>query len=320
MKSGGQGKRYDTLALKIQRLGKKTTGSLPLHSCQRNFELYSPRHFFYYQCYWNERRGKLMRIILAVAVFTALFSCGPAQAANDEDWSFLLHPAVPYDDLTFQQKNRYDDENYANRDEEWEHFCARSLQTFIDFYVEKYPGFAAFADNPKWRQRWIDAFSIDPYLTELSCLKIQPAMHAWEAFIDSQNESTAEKPYYCGKFSDRKVPPDLAKGIDTLIWLAFEKENSSAVWNLMSTSSNNRRNPVYLNADVAYYLVQRLEWRRATEEFDITAEGVAMEYENRHYSLSPARRREVVKAAHRGDARAILDTTAECHYGPGVRN
>jgi hypothetical protein len=261
-----------------------------------------------------------MRVILAVALLAALYSCGPAQAAYEEDWSFLLHPAVPYDDLTRQQIERQINDDYENRYEEWEHYCSRNLQTFIDFYVEKYPGFAAFADSPKWRQRWIDAFSTDPYLTELSCLKIQPAMHAWEDFIDSQKGPTAEKPYYCGKYSDRKVPPELAKGIKTLVWLAFEKDNASAVWNLISTSSNNRRNPVYLNADVAYYLVQRLEWLRSKGEIIPAAEGVAMEYENRRYMLPAERRREVVEAAHSGDAKSILDTTTECRYGPGVRN
>ncbi len=253
-----------------------------------------------------------MRIILAAAVVTALFSCGPAQAANEDDWSFLLHPAVPYDDLSGEQIDRQLNDDYENRDETWEDYCSRTLQTFIDFYVEKYPGFAAFAKNPKWRQRWIDAFSIDPYLTQLSCLKIQPAMHAWEGFIDSQEGSTAEKPYYCGKYSDRKVPPELANGIRTLVWLAFEKEDASAVWNLMSTSSNNRRNPVYLNADVAFYLVQRSAWLETTGENLAPSQPVAMEYENRNYTLPPERRREVVEAAHRGDAKAILSTTPDC--------
>jgi hypothetical protein len=252
-----------------------------------------------------------MRIILAVAVLAALISCGPAQAANEEDWSFLLHPAVPLFEFTNQQSDRFFAGILTEDPENSPHRCDRDLDRLIDIYIETYPGFAYFARQPEWRQRWIDAFAVRVYRDQLDCAVIDPALKTWLDYSKQLTPGEGGKPYFCGRFTDREVPEKFSDAIHSLVSLAFEKNSHHAAWILMAYIFRNR-NPVDLNADAAFYLVQRYAWMKAKGADVPEAEDFAAMFDSYGYSLPPERRREVVEAAHSGDAKAILDTTPDC--------
>lgn len=252
-----------------------------------------------------------MRNRLAALALAALLSCGRAQAANDEDWSFLLHPAVPLQDWSPKQQDRYYDPILAEDPENSPDRCKRGLGTIIDIYTETYPGFAYFARQPEWRQRWIDAFAVPVYRDQLDCAVIDPALKTWLDYSKQLKPGEGGRPYFCGRFTSRQVPEKVSDAINSLVSLAFEKDSHHAAWVLMAYIFRNR-NPVDLNADAAFYLVQRYAWVHAKGTNIVEAEALAGMYNSYGYTLAAERRREVVEAAHRGDAKAILDTTAEC--------
>lgn len=246
--------------------------------------------------------------IVCLLIYTL---AGLVLKARADDWSFKLHPAIPLLDHSHEQLRVLFDRwnNRPNYD------CSRMVDSVIDLYIETYPDFAFYATMPVWRQRWIDAFTVSTYRMELYCAQFYEPRDVIATYARSIQADEGRIPFFCGRYTDRQLPEPVAEAVRTMVRLAFEDSVRWAAFFLMMPYTV-FHNPVWLNADAAYYLVQRISYLDLTEDEPIDGgilwESFEQNWGGPQYSLTPERRVEITKAAQRDDAAAILATTPPC--------
>ncbi|MEX0345155.1 MAG: hypothetical protein AB3N20_09560 [Rhizobiaceae bacterium] len=228
------------------------------------------------------------------------------------EWSFEHYPPVPEGGLTREQiRKRYSvrgDHDLNLRDLN----CTKRLDNLIELYVEIYPRFEQHAKDEAWRRAWVEAFTLTPhYISSLDCLVLNDVMGVLIPENLSVNRDKYSAPYFCGQYSDHPVSEPVGNAVRKLVEMAIEYESESAAARLVSFGRA-FSGPVSLNPDVMAYLAERYAWLDSQGQVVVTAEFMQSEFEHRGYSLTSERRAEVVAAARRGDAEAILSTTAPC--------
>lgn len=253
----------------------------------------------------------IRRIAIAIFVVAVTNPGLPAKAGSlADDWSFLLHPAPRLDDLAPGHFNAI----FAAADRVYrrnhEHYCQGWIDTLIKLYVDTWPDAAFYATLPVWRQRWIDAFALTTYKKVISCAISDPAVEFWYAYTQDMKPAGAKLPFYCGRFTGRQLPREAEDTLRLLIKLAFEDDILGAAIALYASP---RRNAVVLNADVTYYLLQRFSYLLSigisNPLMQSMAREFAIDFGGPNKVLTRQRRAEIVAAARRGDAEAILSTT-----------
>ncbi len=232
--------------------------------------------------------------------------------AGGNEWSFEHYPPEPEGGLTREQiRKRYSvrsDHDLNLRDLN----CTKRLDNLIELYVEIYPRFERYANNEAWRRAWVETFALTQYyMDDLDCLVLNDVMGVLIPENLSVNSDKYSAPYFCGQYSDHPVSEPVGNAVRKLVEMAIEYESESAAARLVSFGRA-FSGPVSLNADVMAYLAERYAWLDSQGQIVVTAEFMQSEFDHRGYSLTPQRRAEVVAAARRGDADAILSTTAPC--------
>ena len=239
----------------------------------------------------------------------------PQPAKVYEDWDFLRHPATHLDDLDYKRSSRLFDASSQALERGDGSACQTWVNELIEIYVETWPDFASYATVPKWRQRWIDVFALTTYKKFASCAISDPPRKVWSDYIRNLEPVEGEIPFFCGRITESTLPPDVEASLRLLIQLAFKKDEFPAAWTLFNGSVP-RSNTVNLNADVAYYIIQRFKFVESEKEPELLIGTMSGFFDDRFggpdTAFTPERRAEIEAAARRGDAAAILSTTAPC--------
>ncbi len=230
---------------------------------------------------------------------------------SDKEWSFLDYPAVPRSNLPAQQRSRLRAVGHEHDLNLRDLRCQARLDTLIEIYVETYPRFERLADDAEWRRRWVDAFALTTYVHQLDCLVLNDVLSVIIPEMLQSRGGRYHTPYFCGRYSNNPIAEPVRKAVRQLVELAIEYDSEHAAVRLVS-AGRALSGPISLNPDVMFYLAERFAFLSSKGRIVTTVGFMRREFRHRGYELAPERRAEVIAAARRGDAAAILSTTAPC--------
>ena len=230
---------------------------------------------------------------------------------SDKQWSFLDYPAVPRSNLPPQQRSRLRAVGHKHDFYLGDLRCQARLDTLIEIYVETYPRFEQLADDAEWRQRWVDAFALTTYVHQLDCLVLNEVLNVINHEMLQSRGGSYHTPYFCGRYSDNPIAEPVRKAVRQLVELAIQYDSERAATALVSAGRAST-GPISLNPDVMFYFAERFAFLSSQGRIVVTVGFMRSEFRHRGYELAPERRAEVIAAARRGDAAAILSTTAPC--------
>lgn len=249
----------------------------------------------------------LLSAWIAEPAGAAAYVASPAHGPQQ----FAAFPATPYPELEHDVRERYWDAEHADD-------CGRQVDVLIDAYVEQYPRFARYRDDPAWRQAWLRGVGLSTYVVEVNCHFADPLLsRLLQAPLDWLDLHSG-LPVWCGRWSSREADPELSELIAEMIPLAMRHEVPGLVDRFIAATRQHRTIGidafVALNPDVALYLVERrrrqvdagLPLPVFTFEDTETSDGLYLG------SLPPERRAAVMAAVETGDYRSVLETTAGC--------
>jgi len=244
---------------------------------------------------------------IAEAAGAAAFVASPAHGPQQ----FAAFPATPYPELEPDVRERYWDAEQADG-------CGPRIDVLIDAYVEKYPRFTRFRNDPAWRQAWLRGVGLSTYIVEVRCHFADPLLTRMVRAPLHWLDLDSGLPVWCGRWSRREADPELRELIAEMIPLAMRHEMPGLVDRFIAATRQHRTIGidafVALNPDVALYLVERrkrqvdagLPLPAFTFEDTETSDGLYLG------SLPPKRRAAVMAAVEIGDYRSVLETTAAC--------
>lgn len=196
--------------------------------------------------------------------------------------------------------------------------CAERIDILLDVYVERWPQFAQWADDPDWRNYWADHFGKTVYRGEIGCHFVNPIV----AFLrrDGTHRTDVEPaeriPRWCGRWRDGQPTIEEDHAVAALIELAFEDAIPAAASELYVMSQSHFRSYghlVAMNPDVLLLLMERSKVMADRRNFIFAFK---LNEEDSRYGMlhmvPDARRAAVEEAAWNGDWRSILETTGPC--------
>lgn len=198
------------------------------------------------------------------------------------------------------------------------YMCETRIDILLDVYVERWPQFAQWIDDPDWRRYWADHFGKTVYRSEIGCHFVNPirAVLNAEDSHHSDEDRALLIPRWCGRWRDGGPVIKEDHAVAALIELAFEDVIPDAAVALYGQSQSHFRSfgtYVAMNPDVMMLLIERSKVMAERRNFIFP---LRLNEEEQRYAMlhmvSDARRKEVEAAARSGDWRSILETTGPC--------
>ena len=266
---------------------------------------------------WSDRLDKFSAFLCAVLLTISGAAAAPEPRPPLEVPDFERFPATHAFDLhqNVSIALLHADDHSKRSDPD---ACAARIEILLAVYVERWPQFEQWADDPDWRVYWADHFAKTVYRQEIGCHLVDP----FEAIINGPSshypdaEPADRIPRWCGRWRDGTPAIEQDHAVAALIELAFEDVIPDAISKLYSMSQSHFRSYGYLvamNPDVTLLLIERSKVRaeRLNGIFPLRLSEEERRYAMLHM-VSDERRAEIEEAAWNGDWRSILETTGPC--------